>query len=350
MSRSLIDPTTNRIVLHNSHLGSILSCAFQFEQVYIKGVPYHPNVPMVVGRAGDEVISANMQRKADKVPTMTSEEIQDVSTDTFRRIWNETPIWFDNEEREMGIEKVKEMSEYAVRGSATAYADRLMPTLDPMPNGVQWKWVIDCKRQYDFDLAGTADLLTHGQVVSQEGEPLSSWVDVRDLKVRKQKPSRLEVEHSRQFTVYAMGVKINLKQNPRYLWMDAFIKPTKTLDVRIESFKTTRTHDDYVVYQKILETISKMLQAGIFPPADAERPYAPCHRCSIQKQCPYYNGRKTISMSSSEYNDNPATEGEIHEVRPRQTNRSIGTKSGIIDRTSPEWGNLLPAHKRNANH
>lgn len=336
-----------RPILHNSHLGTLLACGYKWEQIHVKGVFDRPSVPMVIGRAADDTISMNLLRKAHHQAMMSQEEINDVSTEIFRRAWNEAPLWFDNEEREIGLSKVKELAESDVRRGSFRYVDDFAPTINPMENGVQWKWTIDChRRQIPFDLAGTCDVVTEDFSYSPEGELLESFIDVRDLKVRKMKPSRLEVEHSRQFTLYSMAVLLNLKRQTRYTWMDCFLRPTKTLGVRIETFQSERTMDDYRIYQNILEAAGRMYQYGVFPPADPERPYSPCHRCSLQENCPYYNGRRTIALSSAQMNDQPVTkEGEIHEVKPRRK-KTLPTERrespAEIKRGDATWESLLP--------
>lgn len=342
-------PTTKeRPILHNSHLGMLLGCGYKWEQVHVKGVLDRPSVPMVIGRAADETISANLTRKSAGQGMMTEEEINDVSTDTFRKAWNETPLWLDNEERELGIQRVKELAEGDVRKGSLRYVNDFAPSINPRPDGVQWKWTIDChRRDIPFDLAGTCDVVTEDFSYSPDGELLASFIDVRDLKVRKTKPSRLEVEHSRQFTLYSMAVLLNLQIKTRYVWMDCFVRPTKTLGVRIETFKSSRDMDDYRVYQNILEAAGKMYKYGVFPPADPERPYSPCHRCSLQEKCPYYNGRRTVALSSAQINEQPIMkEGEIHEVKRRKkaTSRTPGesTAAAEVKRTDPSWGSLLP--------
>lgn len=324
-------------VLHNSHLTMLLSCAYKFEQVYIKGVLDRPGIPLVIGRAVDDVVSENLTRKMESAESlMTPEEIADRSTDAFRKAWDEVPVFLDNEEREMGLETVKEGAERATRSSSLAHGERLAPLLNPI--AVQWKFVIDCSGRYPFDLAGTLDCVTSEKEESEHG--IITHIDFRDLKVKKQKPSRLEVDHSRQFTEYAMGVKLNMGQDPRFIYMDCVIKPTKTLDARLETFETSRTYDDYVVYQRLLEVVAKMLEKGVFPPADAERPYAPCHRCSLQETCPYYNGRRTIAMPSTAFIQ--PSEREIHEIQPRTKTTKRKAASGTITADSEQWRNLLP--------
>lgn len=343
------DPQPKRKVLHNSHVGLLLQCGYKYELIHVQGRRDKPSVPMVIGRAADETVSANLTKKANHEELMTQEEIEDISTDHFRRAWDESPLWFDNDEREMGLPKVKEVAENAVRRSSVIHGQTIAPTIQPLPDGVQWKWVLDgASAGLSFDLAGTLDALCE-VIETTRDEQTFRHLDIRDLKAKAKKPSRIEIEHGRQPTIYSLAVKLSKKQDPRFFWMDCIIRPTKTLDARVETFQTTRGADDYLAYGKILQTVDKVLQMGAFLPADAERPYSPCHRCSFQEVCPYYNGRKTMAMPGSWLEDGsqvPLPEGEIHEVGTSiKKSKRASEGASTVSTKDPEWGSILPAKR-----
>ena len=251
-----------------SQLNMLSFCGEQYRRRYILGEKIPPGVSLLVGRATDNSVNANMSNKIDTGELISLEQAKDVARDSLNNEWDREGVLLTDDEAKEGVKKVKgEAVDKSIRLSSLHYTD-LAPIIKP--THVQRKWELDMK-DYSIILIGYIDL--------QEG-PKS----IRDTKTAKKSPPDNAADTSEQLTMYALAAKILDGAIPERLYLD-YLVDLKT--PKAVSRDTTRTETDFTPLFKRIEIALKILETGLFMPARHDHYLCNPNYCGYYRTCPY---------------------------------------------------------------
>jgi PD-(D/E)XK nuclease superfamily len=282
--------------LHSSHLSTLYKCGYKFQRVVLSGEREPPTTPLVIGTASHSVVAHNLQNKIDKGTLLTREAVQDFARDEFIREWQKTPVIFDDEEKDMGLNKTRDLAQDATIAVVTEHHYRVAPKLRPVK--VEQPWVLEAVG-YPYDLAGTIDIKEKYDFDFEKKVFLPKEVTTfRDLKTRKRDMGQREVDSSEQYTIYFMAMTYTDGAMPDFVYQDTLIKPTKTMPARAITYRTTRTKDDIDVFHRRFEQACKIIEKEAFTPANPADWWCSKEHCGFAAAgtCPYFNSKRGASI------------------------------------------------------
>ena len=305
--------------LHNSDIHLLLACGERFVRRKLRGEREPISTPLILGKTQHHVAYADLTQKLESGELMPTDAVKDLAADRLQIEWDSGPLLLDQHEQAQGLEAVKGRLKDVAVDAAVVHHTELAPKLSPAPNGLEWSWVLKADG-YPYDLAGQVDVKEH---IRPNGTLMAR---IRDLKFVKKAPAQYEVEQSSQLTVYTLAVKAIDGLDVQDVWIDALVKPTKTLGTRLVSLYSTRTEADRRSFVARFEQAIVAIEKSVFMPANPAEPWAPCRQCGFAPTCRYYTNRPTTIYP------NPTT-GETHGTTTRPAVKSV-IKAG-----SEEWTN-----------
>ncbi len=289
--------------LHSSHLALLYRCGIKFQRIVINGEYEPPRTPLIIGTAAHSVIAKNLTNKIEKGTLLTREAVQDFSRDEFIKEWHESPVIFTDEEAEIGIDKVRDQAQDVTIQLVTAHHYQLAPKIQP--KAVERKWVLEAPG-FPFDLSGMIDIDEERRIVLSEEKRLiypghPEWIietGIRDTKTRKTNLGKQEVDRSEQMTLYAMAKYFIDGKLPDFVIQDNLIKPTKTREAYAISYSSTRTLDDFKVFNRRFEQACKIIEKEVFTPANPQDWWCSKDFCGFgaDGSCPYFNSKRSLTV------------------------------------------------------
>lgn len=269
--------------LHASHLGMLSRCGEQFRRRYIEGEIIPPGVAAITGSGAHKAIATDLSRKIDTGELAPIEELRDSARDYVDTQFSRGAYRLAAEDKVLGRQHWRDESvDWAVR-FAECHHVQLAPEL--FPTHTERKWVIKL-RGFPCDLAGMLDV--------QELWPTGELV-VRDTKTGGKKK---DPDLSLQLTMYAMAVRVLEGTMPASLVLDNILRRKRKGQefAEILSLMTTRSDDDFKALLRRVETASRQIEAGVFPPADPDHWLCSPKWCGFHATCPYQRGRKSFPI------------------------------------------------------
>ena len=278
--------------LHSSHLSTLYKCGYKFQRTVLLGEKEPPTTPLVIGTASHSVVALNLNNKIDKGTLLTKEAVQDFARDTFLKEWQSSPITFNEEEIEQGLNKTRDRAQDETIAVAIEHHYQIAPKLHPSKVEEPWVLIAD---GFPFDLAGTIDVKEKYDFDFSRGVFLpKEIITFRDVKTRKRDMGQREVDASEQYTIYFMAMTYTDGVMPDYVFQDTLIKPTKTMPARAITYKTTRTQDDIDVFHRRFEQACKIIAKEAFTPANPNDWWCSKDHCGFAAAgtCPYFNSKR----------------------------------------------------------
>ncbi len=293
--------------LHQSHLSMLYKCGEKFRRIVIEGHREPPTTDLVIGTASHKAIAHNLTNKIEHGTLLTREAVQDFSRDSFLKEWHSSPIILTEEQISDGLQKTRDLSQDSTIAVVTEHHYEIAPRLAPAE--VEKPWVLEAPG-FPYDLAGTWDIYEIYRLLSEaESKIITS---IRDNKTRSRDFGQIEVDNSEQFTVYAMAAFYIKGVMPDYVYQDTLLKPTKTRGAVAISYRSTRTKDDFAVFQRRFEQACKIIDKQIYTPASTTDWWCSKSWCGFAADgsCPYFNSKrgsqitKTVVQTGEEENGN----------------------------------------------
>ena len=273
--------------LHNSDLQTLFSCGERFFRRKIRGEKEPMSTALVAGKAVHRSAYDDLTSKVTDGALLPTDDVKQRASEHLQEEWNAGELLLNEREREQGLETVKGGLVDLTVAAATLHHTHLAPTLNPVPWGLEFSWVLEA-HGFPYDLAGQLDVLELIQRNDREEGR------VRDLKFVKKAPSQHEAEQSSQLTLYSMAIRAIKKLPVEEVAIDAIIKPTKTLGPRLITLESRRTEADGRAFVARFEQAVLAIERGIFMPANPSEPWAPCHYCGFKQTCRYYSKRPVV--------------------------------------------------------
>lgn len=309
--------------LHSSHLALLYRCGIKFQRIVLKGEYEPPRTPLIIGTAAHSVIAKNLTNKINKGTLLTKEVMQDFSRDEFIKNWHESPVIFTDEEADLGIDKVRDQAQDVTIQLVTAHHYQLAPKIQP--KAVERKWVLEAPG-FPYDLAGMIDIDEEREIILPKekqllypGHPIEAGI--RDTKTRKTNLGQVEVETSEQYTLYAMAKYFIDGKMPDYVVQDNLVKPTRTREAYAISYSSTRTLDDFKVFNRRFEQACKIIEKEIFTPANPQEWWCSKDFCGFAADgsCPYFNSKRSLTVPANGTKKGEKTDG------PKNTSSTVIT-------------------------
>lgn len=294
--------------LHQSHLSMLYKCGEKFRRVVLEGDREPPTTPLVIGTASHQAIAHNLRNKIEKGTLLTREAVQDFSRDAFIKEWQSSPIILNEEEISEGLQKTRDVSQDSTIAVVTEHHYAIAPKLFPVE--VEKAWVLEAPA-FPFDLAGMID------IKERYGKVEKIITTIRDNKTRSRDFGQIEVDNSEQFTVYAMAAFYIDGVLPDYVFQDTLIKPTKGRSAKAISYRSTRTKEDFDVFQRRFEQACRIIEKQAFAPANPTDWWCSKEYCGFAANgsCPYFNSKRggqiTKKVVQTGGKENGTTENRI---------------------------------------
>jgi hypothetical protein len=259
-----------------SQLDMLTRCGQQWYYRYEEGLKIPPASRMLVGRAVDHSVNADMREKIDSGELLPDDAIQDIARDGLEREWQKTGVELEEDEKELGVRKVKGLAIDRSVTLAGHHHGAIAPSVEP--EHVQRRFDIDIEG-YDVTLVGYLDI--------DEGQKA-----VRDTKTTRKSPSPADMEQSTQVTTYALAKQVLDGGAPDAVKLDYLIdrsanKTDKT--PKHKTFVSTRGPDDFQPLLNRIERALEVIESGIIMPAPAGAWWCSRNWCGYFNICPWVN-------------------------------------------------------------
>jgi hypothetical protein len=247
--------------IHNSGLECYFRCGEQYRLKYIKEIKTPHPLPIIVGIAVDESVTANMQSKMDFLELLPLDEVLDIARDSVKKAFEVEVYLKSGEEREKGRDLMRAATiDKAVRMAKKHYKD-FAPNINPIK--VQWQWVLKLK-DYPYRVVGAVDILEEDVELSEK-TGVDDLTIIVDTKTSGKSPGKLIAHKSTQLSTYAMAEESRNGVIPR-VRLDYLIDLKG--GVKADQYWSTRNHDDFVRIRNRLWIFADSMRAGVFNPVD----------------------------------------------------------------------------------
>lgn len=263
-----------------SAIDMLSKCGEQYRRRYIEKERLPPGIALLVGKAVDGAVNANLQYKMVAHELLPLEQVRSVARDTFAFAWSTEEVHLTDEERKQGTGKSKgEAIDKTVR-LAELHAEKVAPQLQP--TAVQRKWTLELPR-YPMDLTGYTDI--------EEG------ATVRDTKTSHKSPRADEAELSDQLTLYALAKRVLDKQEDVIPVALDYLVDLKTPKVEVRT--STRSLEDFQIMLRRIEVAQAAIEKGAFVPARQSDWWCSEKWCGYSRTCPYFRRPVSIAVPES---------------------------------------------------
>ena len=277
-------PTTEHWQMHQSHLSMLCRCGEQYRRRYIEGEIIPPGIAAVTGSGAHAAISTDLGRKIETGELAPVEELRDTARDYVDAEFRRGAYRLLPEEKPLGKKHWRDESvDWAIRFAGCHHAE-LAPTLTP--SHAERKWVVKLKG-FPCDLAGMLDV--------QETRP-DGTITVRDTKTGGKVN---DASTSLQLTMYAMAVRVLDGTMPALCTLDNVVRraPKKNPHAELVVSETQRTEEDFKTLLRRVETAVRLIEAGVFPPANPDDWWCSERFCGFYNAgCPYVRGRRAYAV------------------------------------------------------
>lgn len=309
--------------LHSSHLSMLSHCGHKFQRIVLEGEREPPTTPLIIGTSSHVVNALNLTNKIEKGTLLTKEAVQDFARDEFLKQWGSSPLVLSNEEAAEGVKKTRDHCQDATIQVCTEYHYSIAPKLRPV--SVEEKWVLQAKG-LPYDLSGTWDVREKYDFDITKGIFLPKEImNIRDTKTRGRDLGQGEVDRSEQYTIYAMAMYYIYGVIPDNIYQDTLIKPTNTQPARAKIYASTRTNDDFIVFQNRFETACTVIEKEAFTPSNPNHFLCSKDFCGFAAAgtCKYFNSKRgpAVTKTIVDKTQNNQTTGGSNNAR-RETERT----------------------------
>jgi hypothetical protein len=257
-----------------SSLSTWDNCPEQFRRRYIEGEIIPPGLAAHIGTGVHKAAEVNHRAKIKTGQDEPLSVVQDAARDGYITAVKDKRAYFPPEDRpsaraqaEAGVDEVVSL--------AALYHAQIAPEISPalIEKRVEL-WVPGL----DLPISGTIDLLDEAGTLIDFKTASKAWPADR-------------AHYSPQATIYHKLVEADTGQPPEEIRFEIMIKGAKP---RRQTLSTDRTEDDFTALVGRLAIIHRMIQAGIFPPAQSGHWVCSPKYCGYFWSCPYIPAHRKI--------------------------------------------------------
>ena len=253
--------------LSQSMINSFMICPERFRRRYVEEEIIPPGIAAKIGTGFHKGCEVNHLAKLQSGMDEPLDVIQDAARDEYVRSVKEDGVLFAPEEESSARVKLEEGIDTVVE-LAESYYCSLAPQIHPAL--VEETLYVDIP-ELDLPLQGRIDVYT-----------TDGWLP--DLKTAARKWSQVKADTSVQATVYHTLVLAKTGEPPKKLSFEVFVKNKKS---EHQSVETTRSCEDFRSLCVRIQTMMRLVYAGLFSPAPADSWICQPKWCGYFWTCPY---------------------------------------------------------------
>lgn len=239
-------------------------CGEQWRRRYAEGEVIPPGIAAHIGSGLHGAAELNFAEKMKTGEDQPKDILQDAAATAYRKRLDEQGVFVPHEERP-SLEK-----------DLGAGLDMTVALVDPL---------------LEFAQPIQPALVEHRSTLAVDGLPqIVGYIDLftvdrrlSDLKTAKRTWSQQQADTATQPTVYREMIRNEFGRPPAIQAIDCFVK-TKT--PKYESIETIRKDDDFDVLAEKMRLMMRMVNAGLFPPADPGSWVCSPRFCGFWYSCP----------------------------------------------------------------
>ena len=324
--------------LHISGINMMNTCGQRFFYRYILGLRRPPSAYVLVGKATDGSVTADLEEKIRTGELLPRKDVLEVASAVFDRAKDEEPIELDPDEKREGksLETVIGEAKDKTVALAGLHHDEAAPAIevkkvhrrfsinmdtflrkrakelhtaaDTVEDKAMSKRLhaqaraMNAAARAGLDFAGEQDILE----IKQEGE-LSRLI-VRDTKTSGKSPTKSIMDGSTrpgiaddsdQLTGYACASTVLDGKTPDMMVLDYLVR-TPTGKLNYVPTKTVRTLDDIQVFLNRFANAVQAMRSGVFVPAKADDWQCSERYCGYADICPYIKRTVLVQIQPSQ--------------------------------------------------
>lgn len=236
-------------------LTTYFQCGERYRLRFTEGIKTSPNTSLIVGRAVDESVTADLRQKMATGKLLDPGSVVENVRDEVERIVARDGMGSNEEEIRQGNGRTIEGMKRRAGILASLHHSIVAPRIEATE--VQRKFNVPIA---GHELSGTVDIV--------EG-----CRSIRDTKTANRSPSEDAADTSLQLTIYAAGVRT------QEVILDHLIS---TAAPKVVTLRSSRTRESFAMLEERIAAAASAIQAGVFIPADPSD-----WRCS-ERYCPYF--------------------------------------------------------------
>jgi hypothetical protein len=221
-------------------------CAEQWRRRYAEGEIIPPAIAAHIGSGFHGAAELNFTEKLKSGEDQPKNVLQDAAATAYKKRLGEQGVFVPAEERP------------SLQKDLGAGLDMAVALVDPLLEFAQPIQPALVEHRSTLEVDGLPQILGFIDLYTTERQ-------LSDLKTVKRKWSQQQADTATQLTVYREMVKHELGAAPDVQTIDCFVK-TKT--PKYERVETVRQDEDFKVLTEKMRLMMRMVNAGIFPPAD----------------------------------------------------------------------------------
>lgn len=258
--------------LHQTGLAQLSRCGIAFENRNIKRMRETRSTSLIVGSAVDRSVSADLTEKKDFDRLLPNDHIQDVARDATLDEWKRGEVQLNEEDRDDGWSPDRDAAVDAAVDLALFHHKMAAPAIKP--TAVQ--------RKFTLDVHGVAiPLQLVGQIDIEEAD------SIRDTKTSAKSPKKSAADESLQLTTYSLAkLQIDGALTSKVA-LDYVVRTPKRADLKLIQLESKRTLTDLTPLMHRITVAAKIIQSGLFTPADPGSWWCSKKFCSYFETCPY---------------------------------------------------------------
>jgi hypothetical protein len=262
-----------------SHLDTWEKCAEIYRRRYIENEIIPPGLAAHIGSGVHRGAEVNHKAKIKTGQDEPLDVIQDAARDSYVEAVKTKGAYFAPEDMpsaraqaNAGVDEVVSL--------ARLYHGQIAPEIKP---ALVEKKVVLRVTGLEIPISGTVDLVTESGALIDFKTASKAWPASR-------------AEHSPQATIYHKLVEAETGQAPEEIRFEVLIKGAKP---RRQTLPVKRTEADFQALVPRLALMYRMIQAGIFPPAQTGSWQCSPKYCGYWASCPYFPAHKKVLPNKS---------------------------------------------------
>lgn len=278
-----------------SQLERASKCGESYRRYYIEGDRPPPAVVMLRGRGVHAGARLNYEQKIESRVDLPAREIVDAAVAAFDGDLDRDGCELRQDEQQRGLKVVLAEARDETASIAAALAKLQAPVYQPL-------MVEEAVR---IELDGDRDLFGYVDLVAEPSDPIQHALTTKsgvftvnsghvpkfvvDTKTGKKKKTQLDVDKSIALTFYGAAAHIKFAGPADAVCLDTFVlRQSGKIDRDV--VWSTRGEEDYDALMARVDSLSLMLEAGVFMPAPADAWWCSPTYCPYWTTCPYVKG------------------------------------------------------------
>jgi hypothetical protein len=232
--------------LSASQVDQFSRCGIQWYKRYIDGLKIPPGIAALTGSSAHEAFELNFKSKLTTGEDLPLSDLEDCAATAYREKLDRQGVFIARENLPSAQADLSDGRDMAV-AICKPFKEDFAHTIQPAM----------VEEKMTLDVEGLPTIVGYLDLYTSDGR-------LSDSKTTKRKWPQNDVDTATQPTLYREMIKAKTGSYPRVMTIDQFIK---TKEPRFESTETIRTSDDFRILTDRFKVMLKMVQAGIFLPA-----------------------------------------------------------------------------------